>query len=102
MKTDRLIVQMVVTFIGAACLLSIGGLIGLSFLGRPVPESLTTLGAAAIGALGSMLSRTSTEAAPPTDSSSAICSLPEENPLATPKNVVATPRDPSVISVEGD
>ncbi len=61
MKTDRLTVQMVVAFIGTACLLTIGGLIGLSFVGRPIPDPLTALGGAAIGALSSLLARTATE-----------------------------------------
>ncbi len=61
MKTDRLTVQMVVAFIGLTCLMTIGGLIGLSFAGRPIPDPLTALGGAAIGALSSLLARTATE-----------------------------------------
>lgn len=61
MKTDRLTVQLVVIFIGVTCLMTIGGLIGLSFVGRAIPDPLTALGGAAIGALSSLLARTATE-----------------------------------------
>jgi hypothetical protein len=60
MNTDRLTVQLVVSFIGLASLLIIGGIIGLAYIGREVPEPLSTLGGAAIGALGTLLARTST------------------------------------------
>ncbi len=60
MSTDRFTVQMVVTFIGVASVLIISGIILLAYLGREVPEPLSTLGGAAIGALGTLLARTST------------------------------------------
>ena len=60
MNTDRTTVQMVVAFIGLSSLLIIGGLIALAFQGRPIPDQLSTLGGATIGALGSLLARTFT------------------------------------------
>ena len=60
MNTDRITVQMVIFFIGLSSLLIIGGLIALTFAGRPIPEQLSTLGGATLGALGSLLARTST------------------------------------------
>lgn len=80
MKTDRLTVQMVVAFIGATCLMTIGGLIGLSFVGRPIPDPLTALGGAAIGALSSLLARTATEGRFEGDSSNS------NPPRALPQN----------------
>lgn len=86
MKTDRLTVQMVVAFIGIACLMTIGGLIGLSFVGRTIPDPLTALGGAAIGALSSLLARTATEGRSESDSAR---SLPDSAP-ATSTTVVPT------------
>ncbi len=60
MNTDRTTVQMVVAFIGLSSLLIIGGLIVLAFQGRAIPDQLSTLGGATIGALGSLLARTFT------------------------------------------
>lgn len=60
MSTDRLTVQMVVAFIGLFGLLTIGGLIALAYVGRSIPDPLSALGGAAVGALGSLLARTST------------------------------------------
>lgn len=60
MSTDRLTVQMVVAFIGLFGLLTIGGLILLAYEGRAIPDPLSALGGAAVGALGSLLARTST------------------------------------------
>lgn len=60
-STDRLTVQMVAAFLGLSGLLIISGLILLASLGRDIPEPLSTLGGAAIGALGSLLARTATE-----------------------------------------
>ena len=60
MSTDRLTVQMVVAFIGLFSLLTIGGVIALAFEGRTIPEPLTALGGAALGALCSLLARTAT------------------------------------------
>lgn len=60
-STDRVTVQMVAGFLGLSGLLIISGLILLASLGRDIPEPLSTLGGAAIGALGSLLARTATE-----------------------------------------
>lgn len=89
MKTDRLTVQMVVAFIGAACLMTIGGLIGLSFVGRAIPDPLTALGGAAIGALSSLLARTATEGRFEGDSSNG------SSLRALPQNVPPPPSTPS-------
>lgn len=60
MSTDRLTVQLVVVFIGLFGLATIGGMIALAYVGRTSPDTLSTLGGAAVGALGSLLARTST------------------------------------------
>ena len=59
--TDRVTVQMVAGFLGLSGLLIISGLILLASMGRDIPDPLSTLGGAAIGALGSLLARTATE-----------------------------------------
>ena len=68
MNTDRITVQMVVGFLGLSSLLIIGGLIALAFVGRPIPDQLSTLGGATLGALGSLLARTSTSERRPGES----------------------------------
>ena len=60
-STDRVTVQMVAGFLGLSGLLIISGLILLASMGRDIPDPLSTLGGAAIGALGSLLARTATE-----------------------------------------
>ncbi len=60
-STDRVTVQMVAGFLGLSGLLIISGLILLASMGRDIPEPLSTLGGAAIGALGSLLARTATD-----------------------------------------
>lgn len=60
-STDRVTVQMVAGFLGLSGLLIISGFILLASMGRNIPEPLSTLGGAAIGALGSLLARTATE-----------------------------------------
>lgn len=60
MSTDRLTVQMVVGFIGLFGLFTIGGVILLAYEGRSIPDPLSALGGAAVGALGSLLARTAT------------------------------------------
>ncbi len=60
MSTDRLTVQMVVAFIGLFGLITISGVILLAYEGRSIPDPLSALGGAAVGALGSLLARTST------------------------------------------
>lgn len=60
MNTDRITVQMVVGFIGLSSLLIVSGVIFLAYEGRPIPEQLSTMGGATIGALGSLLARTFT------------------------------------------
>lgn len=91
MKTDRLTVQLVVIFIGVTCLMTIGGLIGLSFVGRAIPDPLTALGGAAIGALSSLLARTATESRFEDDSSTG------NSPRALPQNA-APPSTPSALA----
>ena len=59
--TDRITVQMVAAFIGLSALVVISGIILLACMSREIPEPLSTLGGAAIGALGSLLARTTTE-----------------------------------------
>ena len=86
MKTDRWTVQMVVLFIGLSGLTTIAGLIALAYLGRDIPEPLSTLGGAAIGALGTLLARTSTEER----------RAEREAPAAAPE-VRRVPRQPAVI-----
>lgn len=58
--TDRITVQMVAAFIGLCALLTMSGIILLACMGRDIPDPLSTLGGAAIGALGSLLARTTT------------------------------------------
>lgn len=60
MNTDRVTVQMVVGFIGLLSLLIVSGLIFLACEGRAIPDQLSTMGGATIGALGSLLARTFT------------------------------------------
>ena len=72
MNTDRTTVQMVILFIGLSSLLILGGLIALAFAGRPIPEQLSTLGGATLGALGSLLARTFTSERRPTGDSMAL------------------------------
>lgn len=60
MNTDRTTVQMVVAFIGLSSLVIVSGLIFLAYEGRAIPEQLSTMGGATIGALGSLLARTFT------------------------------------------
>ena len=60
MNTDRTTVQMVVAFIGLSSVLIVSGLIFLAYEGRQIPEQLSTMGGATIGALGSLLARTFT------------------------------------------
>lgn len=73
MRTDRLTVQLVVFFIGLCGLIIIIGLILLAYTGRDIPEPLSTLGGAAIGALGTLLARTSTD-----DHSDSACQSVQE------------------------
>lgn len=69
MSTDRLTVQMVVAFIGLFGLITISGVILLAYEGRSIPDPLSALGGAAVGALGSLLARTSTVERPEDKSS---------------------------------
>jgi hypothetical protein len=94
MKTDRFTVQMVVLFIGLSGLITIMGLIVLAYLGREVPEPLSTLGGAAIGALGTLLAHTSTEERRAESRTSASGAIPVEvtNPPGKPVPV-ESPKD---------
>lgn len=76
MRTDRLTVQLVVFFIGLCGLIIIIGLILLAYMGRDIPEPLSTLGGAAIGALGTLLARTSTD-----DRSDSACHSAQGRPM---------------------
>ena len=90
MNTDRITVQMVVGFLGLSSLLIIGGLIALAFVGRPIPDQLSTLGGATLGALGSLLARTFTS-----EGHSPSNTLPVEvkNPADSPVPVAAATSD---------
>ena len=52
---DILLYRMVVIALGLAVLLSIGGVIGLAAFDKTIPDLLTALGSAAIGALAGLL-----------------------------------------------
>jgi hypothetical protein len=89
MRTDRLTVQMVVGFIGVSGVLIICGLIGLAYLGRDIPEPLSTLGGAALGALGTLLARTSTDV------------ITGEERTALPVNTAGSTVDSNAASIAG-
>ncbi len=80
MSTDRLTVQMVVAFIGLFGLITISGVILLAYEGRSIPDPLSALGGAAVGALGSLLARTSTVERP--EAKSSVQSSDEAKPPA--------------------
>ncbi len=80
MSTDRLTVQMVVAFIGLFGLITISGVILLAYEGRSIPDPLSALGGAAVGALGSLLARTSTVERP--EDKSSVESSDEAKPPA--------------------
>lgn len=80
MSTDRLTVQMVVAFIGLFGLITISGVILLAYEGRSIPDPLSALGGAAVGALGSLLARTSTVERP--EDKSSVQSSDEAKPPA--------------------
>lgn len=44
----------VVRMLGSISLISLGGIIGLAFLGKEIPQALIALGSVAVGALGSL------------------------------------------------
>jgi len=52
---DRLVYRIVVGALGLAVLVSIGGLIALTFADETAPEGLVALGPAAVGALAGLL-----------------------------------------------
>lgn len=58
---DRLIVLLVICFLGVTILLCAGGGFYLAGKGVDVPEFLVGLGGTALGALGSLLARTHTD-----------------------------------------
>ena len=55
LQSDAWIYRMVVAALGLAVLISVIGAIILSVAGKPIPELLTALGSAAIGALAGLL-----------------------------------------------
>lgn len=52
---DNTIYRIVVGALGGAVLLTIGGAIVLAAVGKPIPDVLTALGSAAVGALAGLL-----------------------------------------------
>lgn len=61
MSTDRFTVRAVVVFLGIGMLASLGLGGYLAAVGRTVPDFVISLGSGAIGALGAVLARTSTD-----------------------------------------
>lgn len=57
---DAWTIRAVVILLGCIALGGLTGTIALSALGRPISESAITITASAVGALGSILARTST------------------------------------------
>lgn len=55
LQSDTWIYRMVVGALGLAVLISVVGAIILAVAGRPIPELLTALGSAAVGALAGLL-----------------------------------------------
>lgn len=55
LQTDVVIYRVVVISLGGAVLLGIIGAVVLSAIGKPIPEMLTALGSAAVGALAGLL-----------------------------------------------
>lgn len=58
------IVMAVILLLGAGLLIGIGGIIALSWTGKPAPETLNTLAATCVGGLGGMLAQTNTKGRP--------------------------------------
>ncbi len=53
-KENKSVYLTVVWMLGSTVLISLLGIIGLSFLGHDVPQALIALGSVAVGALGSL------------------------------------------------
>lgn len=62
--TSKSTVLAVVVLLGLVALVSLGGAIFLVGIDKAVPDGIWTLGAGAAGALGALLARTGSEAAP--------------------------------------
>lgn len=59
--TSKLTVNMIVAFLGLTAILTIVGGFVLSMADKSIPDALIALGSAGLGALGTLLARTSTE-----------------------------------------
>lgn len=59
--TDRLTVRMVVVILGLVSLVALGLIGALALREQPVPDPLISLGSGAVGAVATLLVRTSTE-----------------------------------------
>jgi hypothetical protein len=55
LQSDRAIYRIVVASLGAAVVLAMVGAVVLTFVGKSVPDVLTALGSAAVGALAGLL-----------------------------------------------
>lgn len=61
--SDAWTIRAVVVLLGTVALAGLTGTIVLSAMGKPISESAITITASAVGALGSILARTSTTGA---------------------------------------
>ncbi len=55
---NRSVYLTVVWMLGTVSIISLAGIIGLSFIGKEIPQALIALGSVAIGALGSLFTHT--------------------------------------------
>ena len=51
---NRSVYLTVVWMLGAVSIISLAGIIGLSYIGKEIPQAIIALGSVAIGALGSL------------------------------------------------
>ena len=58
--TDRWVVRIVVISLAIVTVLTLAGGFALAFDGKQIPDALIALGSAALGSLGTLLARTST------------------------------------------
>jgi hypothetical protein len=63
--TEGRTVRLVISLIGGALAVTVVSIAVLAYMGRTVPEALSSIGSTALGALGAMLASTRTTAAPP-------------------------------------
>lgn len=52
---DTPIYHTVIRFLGIVTVLNVAGIIGLAFLGSPIPDALVALGSGSLGALAGVL-----------------------------------------------